>query len=381
MRIAKHLTYPLLLTLSALLLPWSVNNPGACGAETPTAGVDETPKPNRGEALPAEYVGSPVCAECHGTIFEKQKTTDMALAAARPADSRILHQHRAFSVERGPYTYSIMNEGARLFFSVRDDHSKIQEPIILTVGAGSVHESYLFEHQGKYYQAPVSYYSALEKLVVAGSATPPASLEDALGAPLTPERIGQCMQCHATAGISGERVDSEHVVPGVQCEACHGPGEQHVAAMRAGKLRDTLIVAPARFNSDQEVEFCGTCHHGVQEVKSGDLRGIRTVVSQPYRLIHSRCWNPGDARSRCSFCHDPHQPLVHGPAAYDSKCLACHATETRAALRADQPGKACPVGKYDCTSCHMPRVEVPGSLASYVDHRIRIVQAGAPYPE
>jgi hypothetical protein len=383
MRITKYFAYSLLLVFVALLVLWTKDNSGAWGAQKPSSGGEEKLKwkPNASDAVPAEYVGAPACAECHGAIFEKQKTTDMALAAARPADSRILRQHPVLGVEQGPYTYSITNQGGRVFFAVHDVQGKIEEPVILNIGAGTIHESYVFEHKGKYYQAPVSYYSALGKLVAADSAAPPASLEDALGTPLTPERVGQCMQCHGTSVGFGERVDVEHLVPGVHCEACHGPGALHVAAMRAGKLQETLIIAPARLNSDQEVEFCGTCHHGVQEVKRGDLRGIRTVLSQPYRLIHSRCWNSADRRSRCTFCHDAHQPLAHESAAYDPKCLACHASEAHAGPGANQPGKACPVGKRDCASCHMPRVEVPGGSSTYTDHRIRVVRPGEPYPE
>src|ERR1035438_9312162 len=159
MRITKHFTHSLLLALTALLLMWTPDHLGAWGAQMPSAGLGETLrwKPNADQATPAEYVGAPACGECHGAIFEKQKTTDMALAAARPTDSRILRQHPALGVEQGPYTYSITNQGGRVFFSVGDAQRKIQEPVILNIGAGTIHERYLFEHQGKYYQAPVSY--------------------------------------------------------------------------------------------------------------------------------------------------------------------------------------------------------------------------------
>ena len=359
--------------------------PSAAGAQAPAAGVDEKVnwKPNRGDARPVEYVGAPGCAHCHRAIFDKQNGTDMALAAVRPADSRILRQHPALSTEQGPYTYSITSDGGHVLFSVRDAHGRIEEPVVLIIGAGTLHENYLYERSGKLYQAPVSYYSTVGKLVFTGSTgQAPATLEAALGAPLTDERVRQCIGCHTTAAGLGDSVDLEHLTLGVHCEACHGPGAQHVAAMRAGKLQDTLIIAPARFNSDQEVAFCGTCHHGVPEVTRGELRGIRTVLSQPYRLIQSRCWNSADARSRCTFCHAAHRPTVRGEtASYDSKCLSCHVASAGAPLGGKQLGKACPVAKRDCSSCHMPTIKVPGSESAFVDHRIRIVRAGAPYPE
>jgi len=375
----------LLLVVATLVAANTPGEPWALRAWAQSAGGDENLhwKPNTGEARPADYTGPQVCAECHEATFQTQKTTGMAQATMRPAESGLLRQHPTLSLEQGPYTYSITNEGGQVLFSVSDSQGRITEPVVLVVGAGAIHQNYLIQHHGDYYQVPVSYYSALGKILLVGSAASaaPMSLEAALGARLTTDRTRLCLQCHSTTSVFGDQVDTDYMVPGITCEACHGPGGKHVAAMKAGKFRDSLIFDPGRLKPDETVDFCGTCHHGVQEVKSGELRGIRTVLSQPYRLIGSRCWNPNDARSRCTSCHNPHQPLVRETAAYDAKCLSCHVSSASAPSRAVQPGKACPVGKQDCAGCHMPKVEVPGSHSSFTDHRIRIVHAGAPYPE
>jgi len=149
--------------------------------------------------------------------------------------------------------------------------------------------------------------------------------------------------------------------------------------MHAGKLQDTQIFDPARLNPTQQAEFCGTCHY-LQEARSGVRKGVQTVLSPSYRLMQSRCWSADDRRSECTFCHDPHHPTPRQTTFYDSKCLSCHVS-AGVATSAGQTGKACPVEKQDCAGCHMPAVSVPGARASYSDHRIRIVHAGAPYPE
>jgi hypothetical protein len=41
---------------------------------------------------------------------------------------------------------------------------------------------------------------------------------------------------------------------------------------------------------------------------------------------------------------------------------------------------ACKVGVKDCASCHMPRVDLPGTHFKFTDHRIRIARQGDPYP-
>jgi hypothetical protein len=352
-------------------------------AQTSGGDADQKWQPTRAAVRLEDYAGSAGCAHCHRAIFEKHKTTDMAQAAARPAESRVLLEHPTLSFERGPYTYSLHREGGQVNFTVSDGRDKITEPVFLVVGAGAVFQMYLIEHQGVYYRTPVNYYSAQGKLGLGEdpAATLPASLEAALGQRLTVDGVRGCFRCHSPANVVGDRFDTDRLVPGDACEVCHGPGAKHVAAMRAGKPRESVIFNPAHLRPEEELDFCGDCHHSIQEVKSGSLRGVRTVISQAYRLTGSRCWNAADQRSRCAFCHDSHAPLVQETAAYDAKCLACHASSAAAAARADQPGKPCPVVQRDCAHCHMPKVSVPDSPIVFTDHRIRIAQSGAPYPE
>ena len=330
-----------------------------------------------------DYAGAAACAPCHPAVVEKHKATGMAQAAARPAESRVLLEHPALSLERGPYTYSLRQESGRVTFTLSAGQEKITEPVFLVVGAGAVFQYYFIEHQGAYYRLPVNYYSAQGKLGLGEdpAAPAPASIEAALGKRLTADGVRDCLHCHSPATVVGERLDTDRLVPGANCEVCHGPGARHVAAMRSGKPGGSVIFNPAHLRPQEEVDFCGACHYPVQEVKKGKLRGVHTVLSQPYRLMGSRCWNAADRRSRCGFCHESHAPLAQPTAAYDAKCLACHVSSPGAPARADQPGKPCPVGRRDCAGCHMPRVPVPDSPLVYTDHRIRIAPPGAPYPE
>ena len=107
-----------------------------------------------------------------------------------------------------------------------------------------------------------------------------------------------------------------------------------------------------------------------------NIQGVSTVRFQPYRLSLSQCFLSNDSRVACTACPDPHAALAHEDKAYDSKCTACH-----------NPGnthigkKTCPVGKEACSSCHMPRYELPGAHQVFADHWIRIVRKGEGYPE
>jgi hypothetical protein len=124
------------------------------------------------------------------------------------------------------------------------------------------------------------------------------------------------------------------------------------------------------------VDFCGACHATFWDVKLADERGIAALRSQPFRLQSSRCWShagAGDARLTCVACHDPHQPLVREPSAYDAKCLSCHVTAGTTPT-ASHPERACKVGTENCSSCHMPKYQVPGMHFQFTDHLIRVVR-------
>ena len=83
-----------------------------------------------------------------------------------------------------------------------------------------------------------------------------------------------CQQCHATA--PQPRVDEKDTRAadlGIACEACHGPGDEHVRVNRdslrryCAHLGDTddpaageAIVHPARLDPKRASEVCGQCH-------------------------------------------------------------------------------------------------------------------------
>lgn len=62
------------------------------------------------------------------------------------------------------------------------------------------------------------------------------------------------------------------------------------------------------------------------------------------------------------------------PAAYDERCLGCHVAAGALAAK-DHPGRACPVGKQSCVTCHMPKYDAPGMHHQFTDHLIRVVGA------
>jgi Cytochrome c554 and c-prime len=337
-----------------------------------------------------DYLGSSACAPCHGAIVASQKATPMGGTALRADDAGILHSHPQMTFDVDKYHYQIKTDGTHSVYTVTDGDRTLTANLLWAFGTGRVGQSYLFKQDdGNFYEARVTYFDTLKDLhFTPGRAlTSAKNLEEAMYRPVGSTEIGQCFACHATAPNIDNRLDEKNLVPGITCEACHGPGAKHVAAMQAAKLAGTTpagvatIFNPAQLNPMDSVDFCGACHSTWWDVKLANGSGVSDVKSQPYRLEGSKCWGKGDARLTCVACHNPHQQVQAEPSSYDRNCLSCHVASATTKKTADHPGAACPVSTQNCVSCHMPKVFVPEMHYNFTDHRIRIARPNEPYPD
>ncbi len=332
-----------------------------------------------------DFVGTAECARCHASKASTQLTTPMAHASTLPVTSDILRELENISRQLGPHTYTISRAESGSTYSVTDGKSSVSEPLAWAFGLGNKGQTYIYQKDGVYYESRMSFYKTLQNLdLTTGHGTkPPDNLEDALGRAIDPDTLRRCFGCHTTASTTNAGFDPAHLMLGVTCEACHGPGAKHVSLMSEKKFAEgkLAIFNPAGLKPVALVDFCGACHRTWNDAYEMGTTGVANARFQPYRLENSRCWGDGDARLTCVACHDPHQPLVHQASAYDQKCLACHIVTPAKATSTTHPGKACPVSPNDCITCHMPRVMVPNMHAPFVDHRIRIVRAGTAYPD
>jgi Cytochrome c554 and c-prime len=334
-------------------------------------------------AQPTGLIGSKVCARCHTSEAASQMETPMAHAGKLASDSEILRSNPDMAVRIGPYIYRIQLQGGRATYSVSDGTQTISVPLLLAVGDGVGGQTYVFERNGGYWEARVSFYAAINglDLTIGQRHAPHGSVEEAIGREMTPEGATDCFSCHFTGALINGQLRVRQMTPGVTCEHCHGPGGRHVAAIKRGDIRHTFISNPARLSPGDSVKFCGQCHRTLQNVRALGLRSIVTIRFQAYRLVLSRCWNPNDARITCLACHDPHRNLQDDVSYYDSKCLACHLQRPEPTRTKEHPGVACPVATNNCVNCHMPRGELPGGHTVFTDHLIHVARPNEPFPE
>jgi Cytochrome c554 and c-prime len=336
------------------------------------------------------FLGPSGCQSCHAQKVASQSANPMGSNLMHPGGSKTLsaNPHLTFIVSQ--YHYLIESDAKHSLYSVTDGKETLSWPLLWAFGPPRVGQSYLFKKEdGHFYEARVTYFPTLKGLGFTPSRDllNPKDIDEAMYRPVSASEISRCFNCHSTASDIGNTFNEATLIPGVTCEACHGPGAAHASEMKgflAGKQApaNLNIFDSAHLNPSDQVDFCGACHGTWWDVKLSGTKGVSTTRSAPYRLVTSKCWGTkGDARLTCTACHDPHQQLQTSAADYDHACLKCHANAAGLALTADHPGKACPVAKKDCTSCHMPKEYVPEMHDNFTDHRIRIAKAGEPFPE
>jgi hypothetical protein len=126
-----------------------------------------------------------------------------------------------------------------------------------------------------------------------------------------------CIACHATHGkpqlekpfgsapLDGQAIQTTAAEFGIACEACHGPGAEHVRANRSPARRyarhltasrDETTVQPAHLPARVSSQTCGQCH-GIWEFY--DAAGERQANS------HGLPYRPGEELVKTRFVAQP----------------------------------------------------------------------------
>jgi len=150
-----------------------------------------------------------------------------------------------------------------------------------------------------------------------------------------------CAECHTTGwrtldesgGVHQEDLEGIAGVwaaPGIQCERCHGEGEEHIG----GRGDQSKIV------KNPSAELCGQCHYLDGRPRIEAQGGL--IRSDQYDELR----NSPHGMLTCVVCHDPHKSTrYHLGGVKTPTCTPCHADRT---IRIPE------MADLDCISCHMP---------------------------
>jgi len=190
-----------------------------------------------------------------------------------------------------------------------------------------------------------------------------------------------CFGCHVSqiAKNYDLKTDAYRTVwrePGINCEACHGPGAEHIRVCRAAPTNqppaELKLISMKRMTRVQSDETCATCHARMRPLTAAFTPGNRffdhydlVALENPdfypdgrdlgenytYTLwLTSPCVRAGQLD--CVHCHTSSGRYKFEGEKTNQSCLPCHQEHVaKAAEHAHhQPGSK---GSL-CVSCHMP---------------------------
>lgn len=367
----KHLYFMAILGLSLMLF--------ACG-------TDQTVDMAEIKAQPKEYVSSEQCKSCHLEHYDSWKTT--------------LHSRMLTNVQENPQAIQADMDPELIRADLEKLDKDLQVPVqdiyipdpeeILYVIGTQWKQRFIVQKDDTYHVAPVQYNVATRRWV--------NYHEDAWD---QRDWLIRCGGCHATGVDLEEYTFAE---PSIGCEACHGPGSQHVQLPRTAvfEKRET-IVNPAKLTSGIAVQICGSCHtRGNAKHEEYSQAGwpvgfepgmnIDPLYDSSYDQADMRRLYP-DFSSRshhqqyidwmqsehavqgvtCTSCHAVHR-LGMAPTRFQTKeagssqCLSCHTMINN--------NRAHSIHSFaNCLGCHMPRI---ASTAEPNDIRSHTFDARAP---
>ena len=227
-----------------------------------------------------------------------------------------------------------------------------------------------------------------------------------------------CAECHSTRLIKNfdattGRFATTWAEIDVSCEACHGPGADHVARARAkrdGKsyssadsglslalterkgITWTPVAATGNAQrssprtTSREIDMCARCH--ARAARIGDDYVPGKPLQDTHRLAmldEGLYWSDGQIRDEvyewgsfmqsrmqakgvtCSDCHDPHTLDLRRPG--NDVCAQCHQSEKYDASAHTHHAKG--TRAAECVACHMPTTTYM-RIDDRHDHSVRI---------
>lgn len=365
-----------------------------------------------GGAVPADFVGSEVCAECHRREYDLWRRSTHGRAGGTPDTETVIADFDGKPltfrdatvrpvIRKGEYGFMVESKGQPATF-LRVD-AIIGGGHMVGGGTQSYFSNFpdgtlrflpfdFSRHKGLWFTqlrrnnewVPVAPSVALDDLLQ----WPPARI---LG---THINFTNCQNCHASqVRIRFDRERKRYVTRytslAINCESCHGPGRRHVQLARTGAMsqRSEIGMRPlSTLSKDESLRLCFQCHAIKDAVQPDYLPGreleryfslkLPILAENPYfpdgrvrafayqqNHLFSDCYLNGSMV--CVDCHDPHSQGyrdVNGrplPDRFDNgQCVGCHASksenpEAHSHHSPDSPGNL-------CTSCHMPYLQHQG---------------------
>jgi tetratricopeptide (TPR) repeat protein len=392
------------------------------------------PAQNQAAATAATYVGGQACFTCHATQTKLWTGSHHDRAMELPSDKSMLGNFADATIQaQGATTSFHKKDNKWMVRTVGADGKLADYQVDYTFGVHPL-QQYLLAYQDGRKQAFTLAWDARPAAMggqrwfdlLEGISTPIGHPYHWTGGFYTWNRT--CAECHSTNVERGyDRLTNSYKTTfsdiDVSCEACHGPGSQHVAwatvqgmpvapkekglvhTIKGARLTDWVMdpgtgiaKSASASRNKQEIDACAPCHarrsslgvtftpgqefldHYSPNLLEDDLYyadgQINDEVFEYGSFVQSKMHKAGVT---CSDCHEPHSGKTY--ATDNNLCARCHMPskfDTPAHHFHQVGGKGA-----SCVDCHMPH-NTYMTVHDRRDHSIKIprpdvaAQIGAP---
>jgi len=377
------------------------------------------------EAMTYQFVGRDSCRKCHQRESELWMGSDHDLAMQEASEKTVSGDFNNTQFTHLGITSRFYKKGKRFFVETEGQGGKMQEFEIKYVFGVRPLQQYLVEFDRGYIQV----------LPLCWDARPKSQGGQRWFHIYDQERIEpddilywtrsfqnwnfMCADCHSTNlhknyDLDKDQYSTDWFEIDVSCEACHGPGSEHVTWARAKeqgqdvqnysymglavRLKDpnqgTWVfnnesgnaVRTAPLGPSSQIETCARCHSRRQVIHEDYVHGQSLMQTHLPQLLEDRMYFPDGqildevyvygsfTQSKmyhrdviCSDCHEPHSGKVYAQG--NALCYRCHLYEKFGSREhhfhhPDSTGAS-------CADCHMPE-RTYMVIDPRRDHSIRI---------
>jgi len=352
------------------------------------------------------FVGSRACGKCHIVQFKSWQGSHHQLAMQAATDASVLGNFSNAQFKSGGVTSTFFRRGKKFFVRTDGpDRAMHDYEIRFTLGVFPL-QQYLIAMPGGRLQAFGIACDARSRSVggqrwfqlyphTSQSASDPSHWTA-----IDQTWNYMCADCHSTNvrknyNQQARSYDNTYAEANVACEACHGPGSNHIAwalksdDQKRGDATEGLTIAlderrdvswgidpvsnhPRRSKpreTDRELQMCARCHSRRSQIHEDYVHGqpveddyrvalldadlyfpdgqIKGEVYEYGSFIQSRMFHEGVT---CSDCHDPHSSKLRAEG--NGVCLQCHLSQ-----KYDSPSHhfhKTGTKAAQCVECHMP---------------------------
>jgi tetratricopeptide (TPR) repeat protein len=376
--------FPVILSLVVCI--WLLGGLG----EFPAIGQEKKPAPKV-----QGYAGSVSCRECHERFYQLWSTSFHGLAmqpyTPQFAKAKLTSQKKDITIGKSSYEADISGDKGWVVEKGKWPWNRKKYPIEHVLGGKNVYYFLTPMERGRLQVLPLAYDVPKKEWFD----TAASGVRHFPGRSETDEPVSwrdqqytfntACYSCHVSQLSTNYdlKTDTYHTVwaePGINCETCHGPSEEHNRVCREAPKgtvpKDLKIIRTKPFTIEQHNSNCGTCHAKMDPLTVGFTPGDRffdhynlATLEDPdfypdgrdlgenytYTLWRmSPCVKSG--KLSCMHCHTSSgRYRFKQEEKANEACMPCHKQRVENATahthhKADSPGNK-------CISCHMPMTD------------------------